>query len=217
MKKTAHIKSKYLWLFLFLPFILFAQLSFGVIGGANIGKFGGVEPRDASYTSLSGLNLGAVMGYRFNKDVSLIFQPTFSQRGSNIEVGEDTFFDSLQVYTARIDFLALPLFIRVDSDNGVTYFISGLEIAIPLSLRMSHDEEKIDLSDWLKKADILASIGMGLHFSLGRPQLIIEFRYYQGLVNFNSQDGKDGEQLLFQNFKNSGFQFMAGVEWELRR
>ena len=215
MEKKAHINSKYFWLFSLFPYLLFAQFTFGFMGGTNIGKFGGVEPRDVSYTSHTGLNFGFLLGYRFNEDVSLTFQPTFSQRGSNIEVGEDTFFDSLQVYEARIDFLAIPLSVRVDSDNGVTYFVSGLEIAIPLSSGMFHDEEKIDLSDWLKKADILASIGMGLHFSLGKPQFIIEFRYYQGLVNFNSKDGKDGDQLLFQNFKNSGFQFIAGLEWEL--
>ena len=109
----------------------------------------------------------------------------------------------------------MPLSVRVDSDNGVTYFISGLEIAIPLSSKIIHNEEKLDISDWLNRIDILASIGMGLHFSLGRPQLTIEFRYYQGLVNFNSRDGKDGEQIIFQNFKNSGFQLTAGLEWEL--
>ncbi len=215
MKNRACTKHKLFWFLLLFPYILFAQLSLGITGGANIGKFGGVEPRDASYTSRTGLNFGATIGYRFNEDISLVFQPAFTQRGSDIEVGEDTFFDSLQVYQAKINFLSLPLFVRVDSDNGITYFMSGLEFAIPLSSEMVYKDQKLDLSGWLNRVDILATIGMGLHFSLGRPFLSIEFRYYQGLVNFNSHDRKDEEQVLFKNFKNSGFQFLAGLEWEL--
>ena len=214
-KKFYCIKYLYFCVIFLLPLQSAAQISLGVTVGTNIGKFGGVEPPDASYTYRTGLNFGGTVAYRFSKDVSLTLQPMYSQRGSNIEVGEDTRRDSLVVYETKIDFLIIPLFVRVDSDNGVTYFISGLEFGIPLSAEISHDGESKDISETLKNIDILASIGMGLRFSLGKPDLLIEFRYYQGLVNLNSDNGEVNGKLIYENIKNSGFQLMAGLEWKL--
>ena len=110
--------------------------------------------------------------------------------------------------------MLLPIFIRIDADNGVTYIVSGLEIGIPLVARLLYEDQSWDISQQLKKADVLATIGMGLKFSLGRPYLLIEFRYYQGLVTFNQGQVKHEDLVLFDNFKNSGFQIMAGLEWE---
>ena len=200
---------------LLLPICSAAQFSVGATIGANIGKFGGVEPPDASYTSKTGLNIGGTVAYRFNKDISLAIQPMYSQRGSNIEVGEDTRRDSMEVYEAKIDFLIIPVLVRVDSDNGVTYFMSGLEFGIPISTGVSHEDQDFDIDGLIKKIDILASIGMGLRFSVGKPDLLVEFRYYQGLVNFNSGSGEDEGNIIFENFKNSGFQLMLGLEWVL--
>ena len=209
------MKHLYLILFILFPLISSAQISLGVTAGANVGKFGGIEPPNASYTSRTGLNCGVTCAYRINNDISLTLQPMYSQRGSNIEVGEDTYRDSLQIYETRIDYLIIPFFIRVDADNGFTYFISGLEFGIPLSAELSHKDTSKDISGSLNTIDILASIGMGLRFSLGKPDLLVEFRYYQGLVNFNSGSGEDDGTIVFEDFKNSGFQLMAGLEWKL--
>ncbi len=208
---------KYLYFFVILlfPLLSSAQISLGITAGANIGIFGGIEPPDVSYTSRTGINFGGIIAYRFNKDISLTIQPMYSQRGSNIELGEDTRRDSLEVYETKIDFLTIPIFVRVDSDNGVIYFISGLEFGIPLSAEVSHGGKNIDISDLLNNIDILASIGMGLRFSLGKPDLLFEFRYYQGLVNFNSGNEEDQGNIIFEDFKNSGFQLMTALEWEL--
>jgi opacity protein-like surface antigen len=215
LEKEDRMKKLSFLIVLLLPLISSAQISLGVTAGANIGKFGGVEPPDASYASRTGINFGGTIAYRFNKDISLTFQPMYSQRGTNVEVGEDTRRDSMEVYETKLDFLIIPIFVRVDSDNGVTYFISGLEFGIPLSAEVSHDGGSRDISEKLKNIDILASIGMGLRFSLGKPDLLIEFRYYQGLVNFNSGNGEEDGNIIFEDFKNSGFQLMAGLEWEL--
>lgn len=201
--------------FLLLPLFSSAQISLGFTTGANMGKFGGVEPDGASYASRAGLNFGGSLVYRFNEDVSLALQPIYSQRGSNIEVGEDSRWDTLEVYEAKIDFIILPLYVRVDSDNGIVYFTGGLEFGIPLSAEISHDENSRDISNAINNIDILASIGLGLRFSIGKPELLIEFRYYQGLVNFNSGNEIDKGNIIFENFKNNGFQLMAGLEWEL--
>ena len=200
---------------LIFPLIASAQISLGVTAGVNMGGFGGVEPPDASYTNRAGINLGATFAYRFNKDISLVIQPMYSQRGSNIEVGEDTHRDTIEVYEAKIDFLIIPLIVRVDADNGVTYFVSGLEFGIPLSAEVSHDGKNTDISGLLNNVDILASVGMGFRFSLGKPDFLFEFRYYQGLINLNSGTKEDEGNIIFENFKNSGFQLMAGLEWEL--
>jgi hypothetical protein len=209
------MKNLLVLLLLLMPLVARAQISLGVTAGTNIGKFSGVEPKDATYALKTGINFGGTLAYRINKDISLIVQPMYSQRGSNIEVGEDTRRDSLRIYDAQIDFLIIPLFIRVDSDNGVTYFISGLEFGIPLSADLSYEGKTRDFTEKVNKIDILASIGMGLRFSVGQPDLMIEFRYYQGLVNFNSGKDEEIENVLLEDFKNNGFQLMAGLEWEL--
>ncbi|MEE9118242.1 MAG: porin family protein [Calditrichia bacterium] len=209
------MKHLYFFVILLFPLLSSAQITLGITAGINTGKFGGVEPSDVSYTSRTGINFGGTIAYRFNKDISLTFQPMYSQRGSNIEMGEDTRRDSLKVYETKIDFLIIPLFVRVDSDNGVAYFISGLEFGFPLSAEVSYDDKNKDISDLLNNIDILASVGMGLRFSIGKPDLLFEFRYYQGLVNFNSGNGEDQGNIIFEDFKNSGFQLMTGLEWEL--
>ena len=200
---------------LLIPISLSAQLSLGVIVGSNMGKFGGYEPNDAEYASRTGLNIGASFAYRLNNEISLTFQPMYSQRGSNIEVGEDSWKDTLQVYEVKLDFLILPLFIKVYSDNRAVYFVSGIEFGVPLSAEVYHADQTLNISDYVNKIDILASIGMGLRFSLGKPDLTIEFRYYQGLVNFNASQIESFEKDILGDFKNSGFQLMAGLEWEL--
>ncbi len=209
--------KRYILLLLCLPLLSYAQFSFGIMGGANMGRFGGVEPPDINYARRTGLNFGVTLAYRVAPDINITLQPTFSQRGSTIETGEDTRWDSLQVYQANIDFLVLPLFIRIDADNGVSYIISGLELGIPLSSRVIYEQESWNISQKLKKTDILASIGMGLKFSLGRPLLRIEVRYYQGLITFNRDSEKHLDRVIFENFKNSGFQIMTGLEWELHK
>ena len=215
ISKTNNMK-KYLFLYiLYLPYLLTAQISLGISAGINIGKFGGVEPPKATFVSRSGINFGGVIGYRIDDDISLTIQPTYSQRGSNIEVGEDNFFDSLQTCKAKINFVTIPVFVRIDADNGLTYFISGLEFGIPLSALLEHKEESIDIYDRINKIDILATIGMGFRFSIGKPDLLIELRYYQGLLNFISDEMDDKDAALLDSIKNSGFQIMAGVEWKL--
>ncbi len=210
------LKKIFLFYLVVVPSLLLGQFSVGLTVGSNTGKFGGIEPPDVSYASRTGINFGAVVVYRINRDFSITLQPTYSQRGSNIEVGEDTFFDSLRVYSMWTDFLTFPIFIRIDSDKKITYFISGLEFGFPIRAGIEHDGKVLNVSNTLKNVDILASIGLGLRFDVGAPDLMIEFRYYQGLVNFNKQDGTDGDQKLFDNFKNSGFQLMAGLEWEIK-
>ena len=140
------MKNLYFIVILMFPLLSSAQISLGVTAGTNIGKFGGVEPPDASYAYRTGLNIGGTLAYRFNRDISLTIQPMFSQRGCNIDVGEDTRRDSLEVYDTKIDFLSIPLFVRVDSDNGIIYFISGLEFGIPLSAEVSGDGDSRDIS-----------------------------------------------------------------------
>ena len=199
--------------FILFPVLCSAQVSLGITAGSNTGKFGGVEPSDASYASRTGVNIGGTIAYRVDEDISLTIQPMFSQRGTNIEVGEDSWRDSLIVYEAKLNFMIIPVFIRVDSDNGITYFISGIEFGIPLSAKLEGNGINKDISNILNKIDILASIGMGLRFSVGEPDLLFEFRYYQGLVNLNTGNGEDQGNVLFENFKSSGFQLMAGLEW----
>ena len=104
------MRRLYLLAILLFPLISSAQISLGVTAGVNIGKFGGIEPPDASYTSRTGLNFGVTCAYRFNKDISFTLQPMYSQRGTNIDVGKDTFRDSLQIYETRIDYLIIPFF-----------------------------------------------------------------------------------------------------------
>jgi hypothetical protein len=200
---------------LLLPILASAQLSLGVTGGGNFGKFGGVAPSNAAYTSKAGVNFGGIISYRFNKDISITLQPIYSQRGSNIEVGEDSWRDTLKVYDAQIDFFVIPLYVRIDSDNGIVYFTGGVEFGIPLSAKILLNDDSWDASEKLNRVDILASVGMGLRFSIGKPDLLIGIRYYQGLVNFNSANEQEQGNVIFEDFKNNGFQLMAGVEWKL--
>ena len=102
--KVFCMKYLYFLVILLVPLLSSAQISIGITAGTNTGKFGGVEPPNASYTSRTGINIGGTIAYRFNKDISLTLQPMYSHRGSNIEVGEDTRRDSLEVYEKRLIF-----------------------------------------------------------------------------------------------------------------
>lgn len=136
--------------------------------------------------------------------LSLITQVEYDQRGC---------LEPLQVGVAnpasqRIDYLSVPLFIKVRYPLGEAqpYLFAGPRFDFKL------DYQKTDMGDWptppyseFKPTLLGTSLGAGLELPKFAPlPLLVEFRYNLDFSNSYSS--------FFYNMKNNAFDFWIGVE-----
>jgi hypothetical protein len=185
-----------------------AQISVGAVVGLNRSSISGDSPDKVSYSTRTGLVAGAVIEIPVAKSVHLVFQPGFVQRGVKLgyDVGNPEPVDSGSV---ALDYLSMPVLIKVLADNGWLYVTSGLDFGYLSSATLTEGSAETDVSAALSDWDVAVIFGVGGLIPIGRPSLTLEARYSQSLVNL--PDATAGSSSLPARFRSSGFQFLAGV------
>jgi len=181
----------------------------GIFAGLNSSKLNGDVPDKAKYKSLMGANFGAYFDLKLSKSIWLSFQPSYSQEGTRIFYtvqGMEEPVDSIKV---RLNYFALPLFLKVSSTNERWYALAGLEAAMLLNSAVySHDVEQdtdISIVDW----NIAVHFGAGIRIPIGFPRLFVELRYSQGLIDLTDEPI---DKSYIPRVKTSGFKLLAGIE-----
>jgi hypothetical protein len=104
--------------------------------------------------------------------------------------------------------------IKVFSDNKKFYITGGIEMALLTGAELviqRDDEKKEDISEGIQSYDLLINFGIGYKFNLGKPKLLVELNYTQGLTNISeAYMGSSGLQLP-DEFKNLGLQLSAAI------
>jgi hypothetical protein len=186
-----------------------SQPYLGIFGGVSNGKLMGDSPDKAKYKSLIGFNFGANFDVKVSKSMYLSFQPSYSQEGTRVFYTLPRVKKPVDSLKLRLNYVSLPVLLKVTSTNQRFYALGGIEGAILVSdsFQRGGKEEtlKEDLLDW----NLVIHFGAGMRIPLGFPRLFVELRYTQGLANLTDQPEGDS---FIPRVKTTGFKIIVGLE-----
>jgi hypothetical protein len=193
-----------------IPGVSHAQVSIGAVLGVSRTGLSGDKPNKTSYSTRAGPIAGLVLEIPVAKNVAIVFQPGYRQSGANIAFdvpGQEEPVDSLSL---RLDYVSLPILLKVITDGGRWYVTSGVDLGWLTSATLStvSGSQETDVKDALNDFDLAVIFGVGRMFPVGRPRITAEIRYSQSLANLA---GDSTGQDLPARFRASGFQLLAGV------
>lgn len=204
------------------------EIYIGVTGGMNIAdmKITG-DGKEQKVDPLNLFGIGGIFGVRFNKNFSLQLRPLYLQKGGTLD--QDLPSPDIDF---RLLFLELDLSLKAAVGNQLRpYILAGPSIGFLMTAELEFDLAgnivKADIMDILQKMEYGLGIGAGVEYSIWNGFLFIEGRYTFGLNNLNKggtvefkvngslagieEINKDDE------YKNRGFQIMAGFSLPLRK
>lgn len=204
---------RHVTLVLLLLTLVVAQASadgaIGIYGGLNNAKLSGDTLPNTSYGGKSGLVFGVMGEFRIAKDVMLGLHPMYIQKGATPTIAPVTEGGDPIENDLSMDYVSLPVLVKIESGNGVTYVTGGLDLAFLMDASLTTSRGENDIKDLLQDIDLSMVFGFGAKIPLGAPLLTLEFRYAQSLLNV--ADMQVGEQDLPVRFRSSGFQLLAGL------
>ncbi len=186
-----------------------ADGAIGIYGGLNNAKLSGDTPPNTSYGGKSGLVFGVMGEFRIAKDVMLGLHPMYIQKGATPTLKPVTEDGDPIENDLSLDYISLPVLVKIESGNGVTYVTGGLDLAFLMDANLTTTKGESDVKDLLQDIDLSMVFGFGAKIPLGAPLLTLEFRYAQSLLNV--ADMQVREEGLPVRFRSSGFQLLAGL------
>lgn len=193
-----------------------SQTSAGPLAGLNFNSLSGDAPAGTEYSSGFGYMFGISSETYFAKDLKIVIQPNYSQYTTTIafDVGQKDYKDSLKL---SANFFRVPVLVKFEALNGVTYFTSGLDIGF-LSKASYNDLNKTlddkDITEMFNSVDVAALFGVGAALPLGSFTGSGELRYSQSLLNLSSQTNSSLFSSLSPRFRFSGFQFQLNFSYK---
>lgn len=201
-----------LLLFFLLNMLMFSQTYIGATGGLMSSSLSGDAPKDASYSSKTGFSGGLIADFTLTEDIVLSIQPRFLQKGTSVayDIGEYDLRDSL---TATLDYVSLPIMVKINSLNKKIYFSTGLDFGYLMNSTVENivDGSTKDVSNLFKTIDISATFGFGVNIPIGSPIISLELRYMQSLLNLSDISSTESESTFPYRFRTSGFQFLTSI------
>lgn len=181
----------------------------GLVGGLNRSSIKGDAPDKISYGNKTGLVLGVLGEFRLADDVFLQIQPTLTQRGTSLGVDVAGQKEPVDSGSVSLDYVSVPTLVKVVAGNGRTFVTSGLDFGILTGATLTEGSNEEDVKDRLRDFDVAVNFGFGGVVFAGRPNVTLELRYSQSLVNLVTSETT--EESLPARFRSSGFQLLAGV------
>lgn len=206
-------------LFILIPFTqLHSQTSIGVIAGLNLQSLTGDSPDNTSYAGSTGFMYGLSAETKIFKDFKLMIQPNYSLTETiiQVDIGREDPVDSFRV---KLDYFRVPVIAKIEALNGVTYFLSGLDMGFLSKATIqnySETSDEADLKDGINEFDLAAMFGVGVKFKLSRFFVLgIEGRYSQSLLNMSKDNTGTQFSNLPSRFRQAGFQFLTCISYNL--
>lgn len=184
--------------------------SLGLTGGLNRSSISGDRPEKIKYAKTTGLQVGGFGEFRFLGDTQLRIELNYSQRGT--QLGHELPDKREPNYSGQLDldYVSLPVLLKISSPGGRLYTVSGLDFAILTSATLKDEGlDDIDVKDQLLSSDLAINFGFGGMVRRDRPQVGLEVRYTQSLLNL-------GEDVQLESgipvrFRSGGLQFLVSV------
>ena len=115
--------------------------------------------------------------------------------------------------TYILNSISFPIKAVIWTRNGRFFVTAGLGISYYINGRAVNPEESIDISSEIGEFNFCAQFGGGFMISLGRPYLLVELNYAQGLKDLNGPVVHDKGYL--PRIKITGLTFVAGFHLPL--
>ena len=210
MKKSIQL----ILLFAFISSLSFGQTYVGVFLGMNSSKLTGDAPANSFYNSFMGINAGVNIDLKLAKSLKLSLQPSYSQEGTKISYNVSGMEEPVDSIKIRLNYFSFPILLKVATANNRFYAIGGFETAILLNIFISsHDVEK-DIKVDVQSYTLAIHFGVGLRIPIGFPNLYVEGRYAQGLINLTDEP-LDTD--IIPRVKTNGFKLLVGIEFPLQK
>lgn len=190
-----------------------AQVTLGVQGGLARFTVKGDAPQRTSYANSLGATGGIIVEWSFAEAVSVSFQPSWTQKGARVLVdvrGVDEPVDSMAL---RLDYLSLPLLLKVSTPNRGGFVTVGVDVAHLQSAGLTVGKsEGADVKDLMETTDLSALFGVGGTLRKTPPAITLELRYHQSLLRVlpGSAEGPSARALP-GGFRSSGFELNVGL------
>ena len=161
-----------------------AQSFIGISGGINFGKLSGDTPADFQYKSKLRPLAGLIFDLQLADDIYLCFKPAYVPLASVLQYefrvdNQSYILDSIDI---RGQFVALPLLIKLISDNKRFQFTAGPEITLPIKTVVDNSLEEEDISDQLNDFGFNVLFGMGYRISVGKTKVVLNADYSLGMT-----------------------------------
>ena len=193
----------------------YADGAVGFFGGLNNGNLSGDTLPNTSFKGRTGLAAGVMGEFRLAKDVMLGLHPMYVQKGSTPTLMPFTEGGDPIESDLRLDYFSVPVLVKIESGNGVTYVSGGLDLAFLMDASLTTPKGERDVQDLLQDIDLSMIFAFGVKIPVGSPLLTLEFRYAQSLLNVADIQVGEDDQGLPVRFRSSGFQFLAGFLFPL--
>ena len=113
--------------FLLITIPASAQVQLGVLAGLNSTGFSGDDPPKGDFSSDLGYNVGVSADFHIYDDIVLIIRPQYSLRTTNIQFDVKYQYEKYDSLTAGIEYFELPLYVKILSENRLSYVSNILE------------------------------------------------------------------------------------------
>jgi hypothetical protein len=186
----------------------------GVLGGATSASLSGDAPASTKFRGRRGFTAAAFIERRIAPEVAISVQAGFTRRQTGIAFeipGEDEPRDSLAV---RLDYLTVPVLIKIFSGSGRTYVAGGLDFGWALASTMTGTGTSVDIADAIRDVDVGGVFAFGVTFPIGTPRLVTELRYIQSIVNASTGEGSD-DTVGSVRFRSRGLPLTVGITLSL--
>lgn len=197
---------------IFLSFLLLitlvgttsAQKALGLYVGSVTNKFEGdrvTKLFEVGFRVHSSLSVGFVLDIPIKEDVYVTFITGYKdisgtifeeneeyneQREHGIE--EPTVPRYLDVSKLELDFISLPILLKIISDNKRWQFMAGVETLwnTNSNLIVFNSGQHIDVATYMNPINYSAIFGLGYRFKIKKARFTIDLMYTQGLNNMSS-------------------------------
>lgn len=181
----------------------------GLVGGLNMSSIKGDAPENIKWGGRAGGVIGLVGEIRLTEEVNLLIQPTLTNRGASLGVEVEGMQEPVDSGSVSLSYLTVPVLVKVFAGHRRTFVTSGLDFGFLTGATLTEGSDERDVKDRIEDFDVAVNFGFGGIIYAGKPNVSLELRYSQSLLNL--ANASTIEDALPVRFRSSGFQFLAGV------
>lgn len=178
------------------PAISWAQVGGGIKAGLNLSSIKGFNDPGDSSSQRTGIAAGVFMTFGVAPIVAIQPEVLFSMQGSRLHFTSGGVKSDA---TAKIDYLQVPVLLRIGNSGGDTASVYGI-VGPTVGILLSAKQGSVDFKDELKQSQVGVVAGVGVTLT----RFLAEARYTYDLSDFNKTSTANGQ-------RNRVISFLVGV------